>query len=41
MPEEIVASKVAAKMDNGLLLVQVPKRTPTRPQEETQKVEVN
>jgi hypothetical protein len=40
MPEEIVASKVAAKIDNVLLLlVQFPKRIPTKPKEEIQKVE--
>jgi HSP20 family protein len=32
-PEEIVPSKVDAKMENGLLHVQVPKKTPTRNQE--------
>lgn len=40
MPEEIVASKFAAKIDNGLLLlVQLSKRIRTKPNEEIQKVE--
>lgn len=32
-PEEIVPSKVDAKMENGVLHVQVPKKTPTRNEE--------
>lgn len=32
-PEEIVPSKVDAKMENGVLHVQVPKKTPTRSEE--------
>jgi len=32
-PEEIVPSKVDAKMENGVLRVEVPKKTPTKKQE--------
>lgn len=32
-PEEIVPSKVDAKMENGVLHVQVPKKTPTKKEE--------
>jgi HSP20 family protein len=32
-PEEIVPSKVDAKMENGVLRVEVPKKTPTKNQE--------
>jgi HSP20 family protein len=32
-PEEIVPSKVDAKMENGVLHVQVPKKTPTKNEE--------
>jgi HSP20 family protein len=40
IPEEIVSSKVTAKMSNGILLVDLPKTTPTKPSEETTKVEI-
>jgi HSP20 family protein len=40
IPEEIVPSKVSAKMSNGILLVDLPKTTPTKPSEETTKVEI-
>lgn len=40
IPEEIIASKVTAKMSNGMLLVDLPKTTPTKPSEETSKVEI-
>jgi HSP20 family protein len=33
MPEEIVSSKVKAKLNNGLLHIQLPKKNPTRLQE--------
>lgn len=33
IPEEIVPSKVDARMENGVLHVQVPKKTPTRNEE--------
>ena len=32
-PEEIIPSKVDAKMENGVLRVEVPKKTPTKKQE--------
>jgi len=32
-PEEIVPSKVDAKMENGVLRVEVPKKTPTKSEE--------
>ena len=34
MPEEIVSSKVSAKMSNGILKIELPKKTPTRVKEE-------
>ena len=40
IPEEIIPSKVTAKMSNGMLLVDLPKTTPTKPSEETTKVEI-
>jgi HSP20 family protein len=40
LPEEIVPSKVAAKMENGLLKLDLPKRTPTKAESEATKVEV-
>ncbi len=33
LPAEIVASKVAAKMNNGILTVEFPKKTPTKVEE--------
>jgi HSP20 family protein len=40
IPEEIIPSKVTAKMSNGMLFVELPKTTPTKPSEETSKVEI-
>jgi HSP20 family protein len=40
IPEEIVPSKITAKMNNGILVVDLPKTTPTKPTEETTKVEI-
>lgn len=34
-PEEIVPSKIEAKMENGVLHIEVPKKTPTKSEEET------
>lgn len=39
VPEEIVPSKVNAKMENGILKLELPKKTPTRGDDET-RVEV-
>ena len=33
VPEQIVPSKVDAKMENGILHVEVPKKTPTKNEE--------
>jgi HSP20 family protein len=33
IPEDIVSSKVTAKMLNGVLTVELPKKTPTEPRE--------
>ena len=38
--EEIVPPKVTAKMSNGILFVDLPKTTPTKPSEEVTKVEI-
>ncbi|MEO9295550.1 MAG: Hsp20/alpha crystallin family protein [Nitrososphaera sp.] len=40
MPEEIVPSKIEAKMSNGILNIKLPKKTPTKMEEESTKVEV-
>jgi HSP20 family protein len=40
LPEEIVPSKVTAKVDNGILKVDLPKRNPTKTDSESTKVEV-
>lgn len=40
LPEEIVPSKVTAKMNNGILNVELPKKTPTKVEDESTKVEV-
>lgn len=37
-PEEIVPSRIDAKMENGVLHVQIPKKTPTRNEETTVQV---
>ena len=39
IPEEIVPSKIDAKMENGVLHIQVPKETPVKKEEET-KIEI-
>jgi HSP20 family protein len=39
IPEEIVPSKIDAKMENGVLHIQVPKKTPAKKEDET-KVEI-
>jgi HSP20 family protein len=40
IPEEIVPSNIDAKMNNGILRIQLPKKVPTKVEEETTKVEV-
>ena len=40
LPEEIVPSKVTAKVDNGILKVELPKKIPTRTESESTKVDV-
>jgi HSP20 family protein len=40
IPEEIVASKIDAKMSNGIIQIQLPKKIQTKPEEETTKVEI-
>jgi HSP20 family protein len=40
LPEEILPSKVAAKLENGILKVDLPKRTPTRGESDSTRVEV-
>jgi HSP20 family protein len=40
IPEEILPSKIDAKMTNGILQIQLPKKTPTKPEEEATKVEI-
>jgi HSP20 family protein len=40
IPEEIVPSMIDAKMNNGILQVNLPKKIPTKPEEETTKVEI-
>jgi HSP20 family protein len=40
LPEEIVPSRVAAKVENGILKVDLPKKTPTKGEGEATKVEV-
>jgi HSP20 family protein len=40
IPEEIVPSKVNAKMVNGVLTIELPKKVPTKVEEETTKVKV-
>lgn len=40
IPEEIVPSKVSAKMVNGVLTIELPKKTPTKVEEESAKVKV-
>ena len=40
VPEEIVPSKVNAKMNNGILNVELPKKTPTKAEDESTNVKV-
>ena len=40
LPEEIITSKVSAKVENGILKVDLPKKNPTEPESQTTKVEV-
>ncbi len=40
LPEEIVPSRVAAKMENGILKVDLPKKVPTKNESEATKVDV-
>lgn len=40
IPEEIVPSKVNAKMVDGVLTIELPKKVPTKTEEETSKVKV-
>lgn len=40
IPEEILPSKINAKMNNGILQIELPKKSPTKPEEETTKVEI-
>lgn len=40
VPEEIVPSKIDARMNNGILVVKLPKRNPTKSREGATKVEV-
>jgi HSP20 family protein len=40
VPKEIVPSKIDAKMNNGMLVVKLPKKNPAKIKEETTKVEV-
>jgi HSP20 family protein len=40
IPEEILSSKITAKMKNGILKVEKPKKTPTRPFGDGKRIEV-
>jgi len=40
VPEEILPSKIEAKMNNGVLMIDAPKKTPTKVEDEVKKVEV-
>lgn len=40
LPEEIIPSKVTAKMENGMLKLDLPKKVPTKGESEATKVEV-
>jgi HSP20 family protein len=40
IPEEIVPSKIEAKMENGVLRIEIPKKTPTKVNEEHTKVKI-
>lgn len=39
-PEEIIPSKIEAKMNNGVLVIDATKKTPTKVEEEKTKVEI-
>ncbi|NOJ28679.1 MAG: hypothetical protein DA328_00750 [Nitrososphaeraceae archaeon] len=41
IPEEIIPSQIEAKMNNGILSITMPKKTPTKIEEESTKVEIN
>ena len=38
--DEILPSKIDAKMNNGILQIQLPKKNPTKAEEEATKVEI-
>ena len=40
IPEEIIPSKIEAKMNNGVLVIDAAKKTPTKVEEKMTKVEV-
>lgn len=40
LPEEIIPSKVTARVDNGILKVELPKKVPTKGEGEATKVDV-
>jgi HSP20 family protein len=40
IPEEIMPSKIDAKMNNGILQISLSKKIPTKPEEQTTKVEI-
>jgi HSP20 family protein len=40
LPEEIMPSRVSAKVENGILKVELPKKTPTKAESESTKVDV-
>ena len=40
IPDEVLPSKIDAKMNNGILQIQLPKKIPTKAEEETIKVEI-
>jgi HSP20 family protein len=40
LPEEIIPSKVSAKLENGILRVDLPKKNPTESEREATRVDV-
>jgi HSP20 family protein len=40
IPDEILPSKIDAKMNSGILQIQLPKKIPTKPEEQATKVEI-
>lgn len=40
IPEEIIPSKIEAKMNNGILVIDAAKKTPTKTEEETTNIKV-